>query len=414
MKKRKTLDPKKIKKYEKDDLIIKNDSVYCNLCLKYINIEKENRFDNSRITSHISFKKHSCLSLDKEKSVLLEFLKKDGDDNNFSKDLMELIIKINIPFSIVENQYFIQFFNKYIPKNLPNRWKISEYSKDLNYDNIQKIINIVKNHEIYFIFDDTTDRFGRIVLNILVGILNGEYCCPYLLQTSFLENKNNLTLQLEILKASTILFGDQKYYKQIVFIISDQGSSNLASIRELKKTKFPKLKHVTCLCHALHSTCDFIFENHLLVKKMIFLFQKILRKKKVKILFLEYFKKTPPKPISIRWGSLLNCSNFYLENFDEIRKLVDNLNETDSKILKIKELFNQKKLFDELYDIHNYLFLSASIKQLETQGLSVEQQIKIIDDAKLGLPENFLNKLKKSLISHGSDAPEIIHLKKKI
>lgn len=58
---------------------------------------------------------------------------------------------------------------------------------------LNKIRDVVGDHHVYLILDETTDVKEQLVLNELVGKLDGAYSKPMLLTTKFLAAAKMLT-----------------------------------------------------------------------------------------------------------------------------------------------------------------------------------------------------------------------------
>jgi hypothetical protein len=88
----------------------------------------------------------------------------------------------------------------------------------------------------------------------------------------------------------------------------------------------PKLMHVTCVVHALHSVCEAIHVLYPNVDKLVANGKKIFVKSPARI---ELFKNKapdtllPPTPVITRWGTWLDATVYYAENFEVFCSVVN-------------------------------------------------------------------------------------------
>lgn len=91
----------------------------------------------------------------------------------------------------------------------------------------------------------------------------------------------------------------------------------------------------------------------------------------------------PPQPITTRWGTWLEAVNYYARNHDKISRVLDALDNEDAASIKIsQDLLRSNTVRAEITFIaSNYGFLQAAITKLETCGLPLAEQIKMVSDA---------------------------------
>ncbi|KAL4097517.1 hypothetical protein QTP88_022289 [Uroleucon formosanum] len=88
----------------------------------------------------------------------------------------------------------------------------------------------------------------------------------------------------------------------------------------------------------------------------------------------------PPQPILTRWGTWLDAANYYCENYEVIKNIINKLDENDaSSIKKAKDIFNNPNLKATLAFISsNYSFLSTYITRLEKQNMMLSESISVV------------------------------------
>ena len=98
-----------------------------------------------------------------------------------------------------------------------------------------------------------------------------------------------------------------------------------------------------------------------------------------------------------RWGTWLESSFYFLDNFDNVKVFIDQLkNEKNSAIILAKKLVNDPVLKQQLLSMHSFRFLPEKIKYLESNFLSKQQQFQVIQGVKEKLSGFALKKLEKS------------------
>lgn len=85
---------------------------------------------------------------------------------------------------------------------------------------INKIREAIGESKIYFIVDETTDRNGRKVCNVLVGKLNSQYLKLMLLNVAFLSQINNETIGQTILDSCILLWNGKIYYDKLILFLT--------------------------------------------------------------------------------------------------------------------------------------------------------------------------------------------------
>ena len=86
--------------------------------------------------------------------------------------------------------------------------------------------------------------------------------------------------------------------------------------------------------------------------------------------------------MATRWGTFLDAAEYHLTFIDQVVVWVEGLTGDSRATQLLKDLILNPNFKLQLLAIKNTLFLAEAIKKLETQGLSVEQQLNIVDGIK--------------------------------
>ena len=186
----------------------------------------------------------------------------------------------------------------------------------------------------------------RYICNIMIGVLNGTQTKSMLLSTQILENTKNEAIIKALKKACNNVWPNETIFKNVFLILSDQAPTMLA-VAENSKNIFPNATHITCVAHALHRVCEKIRDSNPKANKYISLMKKVLKKSPYrKKLFVDTCKiKLPINPIITRWGTWLEASFYYCENYSKILLFIEKLSEKKNKtIQKLKKLVEDRGL----------------------------------------------------------------------
>lgn len=322
------------------------------------------------------------------------------NQQRFNKDLTNWLVAADIPFHKLTMDLTKQFFCKYTKFNCPDATVARRrYLIEIYDDTITKIRNVVGENGIYFIVDETTDIKQRYVLNVLVGVLDGNPTKSMLISSQELEATNNATVTQAIVNACTILWPDGIRFEKVFLLLSDQAAYMMKAGENLK-AMFPNLKHISCLAHALNLVAEKIRERNGLTNKLIsnmkHIFSKCVRRK---IAFKLVTKlQLPPKVCITRWCTWLNAAFYFNTNFDLIKLFVQQLDEGENEACdQLKKMVNSSVLKKELLEISNYEYLVAAINTLQDPNLTSASQISLIESIRNKLTGEYLKKLEDSL-----------------
>ena len=108
------------------------------------------------------------------------------------------------------------YLQKYTGKSVPDESTLRKsYLQPLYEGKISQIRQVVADHPVYFILDETTGRQNRYVLNILVAPLNGHQVKPMLLKTYFLGKTDNASVMQSFNDACFVLWPEGVKYDRV-------------------------------------------------------------------------------------------------------------------------------------------------------------------------------------------------------
>ncbi len=102
-------------------------------------------------------------------------------------------------------------------------------------------------------FDETSDKSGKAILNVLVSPLsNLEYIKPVVIWSNEISETTADTVFNVIIKILEPLISDQKFKGNFKALITD-GAAYCKKVGKLVKEKHGDVIQIICLCHNLHN-----------------------------------------------------------------------------------------------------------------------------------------------------------------
>ncbi|PSN56560.1 hypothetical protein C0J52_14756 [Blattella germanica] len=146
-----------------------------------------------------------------------------------------------------------------------------------------------------------------------------------------LQKANASTVMQSIMDFFQKLWPSGTEFEKVLLMVTDQAPYMFSAIKQLKPL-FPKLKHVTCLVHALHKVCESIRNEYNISNEFISTLKKILLKAPSRVVAYREITGLPlPNfPVITRWGSWIECAAMLCENFDKIKEFVLSLDPADA------------------------------------------------------------------------------------
>ena len=231
-----------------------------------------------------------------------------------------------------------------------------------------------------------SDDCDRSVANILIGELDPKmYHPPYLVNCEYLEAAPNNESITTLIEETIDSLGIQNR-GQFKVLLSDMASYMVKTGKNLKEIH-ENLLHITCLVHALHRVCEEVKAMCSKLNKLVTWVKQIYRKAGSRLIA---WKKAypgvpvPPRPVLTRWGTFVEAALYYHKYFDAVHDMVNRLNSDDAAAIpKTKTLLDCQKLHEQLNWVATNLgFLPEIIKKMEEEGLTVQESIGLLDEAK--------------------------------
>lgn len=235
------------------------------------------------------------------------------------------MISANIPFYVLQMESTKEFLNKYTKFKCPDESTVRKnYVKPLYDETLEAVRKKIGDNSIYLIAEETTDALGRFVINVMAGVLDGKPTKSMLISTVELDSGKSEVIAQAVMNAVYLIYGsDGVKFEKVLLFLSDQASS-MVKAGNILKGFFTKMKHVTCLAHALNVVSQEIkkcngFANQL-ISNMKTIFSKCSRRKRI---FTSTTKlPLPPKVAPTRWGTWLISAKYFNDNLDLVEQFI--------------------------------------------------------------------------------------------
>lgn len=310
--------------------------------------------------------------------------------STFNNDLTRAFLSANIPLFKLVNVELRQFLEKYTTNHVPQESTLRKNHVSRVFDEtMDQVRERIGENFVYISVDETTDDRGYFIANLIIGVLNSfEAGHPYLIASWELERTNASTVCAFVNDALVRFFRGVPFSDKVLLMVTDAAPYMVLAGRNLRSV-FNKMVHVTCLAHGLHRICEKVREIYTDVNHLVSWSRKIFLKSPARIsIYREIMQcSLPPDVIVSRWGTWLNAASFFANNFPQFSEVIDKLPNDSKHVDKMKTLFKKKnQLAADLAFIKTYLAsLPVAITRLETRGLSLNQQIEIVDNVRSAL-----------------------------
>lgn len=330
-------------------------------------------------------KLHAGKSQQSLKTCLLPLASRATNQDQFNEELCKAMVASNIPLKKLNNTNLRSFLQKYCTYNIPEESFVRKKCVDSLYNaTVLQIKKLIGDNYFYIVVDETTDSSGRYMAHLLIGVLEEEKPgISYLISSKQIDKTNNLTITRFIQDALTNFFLPNTVpIEKFLILLSDAAPYMLKAGQNLK-IFYENLLHVTCLAHGINRVAEYIRSEFPLVNDLISNVKKVFLKAPLRIQF--YREKLPgvplpPQPVITRWGTWLDATVFYANNYDTLKEIICDITDSSEAVIKSQELFKDKKLQLQLVFIKvNYSFVSKTLLQLEASSVSLMDSVDLVE-----------------------------------
>ncbi|KAK3920836.1 CGG triplet repeat-binding protein 1, partial [Frankliniella fusca] len=328
------------------------------------------------------------------------------EKHQFILDTVEAFISANIPVSKLDDPAIRQWLFKYVKRSVLRE----NYIPEIAQIHMDKIKESLKGKDITLFSDETTDKGGRCVYNVLFQTLDPAPTQDlYLASSTVLDSENASNCAKAVLETLA------KYEKNIEEVAAFNADSARYMTKCFKTLNglHEELLHIQCLPHKLHHVGNTfqksLPELNLAVKHTKRIFLNARKRKNNYMMFLQdrypdekHKWRAFPSPIRTRWNSWKESVNYIEEYFDDIIQFVQKENDDDNHNFEEEETEKLKqaasnlsskdkekiKVFAEFVKVKG-LGVETVIKQLQSQkvptGHVIYQKLDIVERKMAGI-----------------------------
>ena len=360
-----------------------NEKFHCGIWNKNLGLNRH----MGKISRHIESKSHKNEVKRREKE-------KDNTQYDFEFDLVELLILLMLPLSLVDNKVFRAFLWKYTKFTVPYSCEIREkdFVKNMGEDTLDEIRKELDGKKISIQADTSSDNRKSFVTNVIIRELNETNITKaYLIDVISEHKAHSGETFAKLIHVSLMKFFNGNFnMDNVKLLVTDQAAYCRVAGTLLKNSFYSNIIHITCLAHMLHNLTKKISSSFLLFLKFVSIFNRIYsRSIQQKSILLTYVNKLPKSPVITSWGTYLEFGEYVFNNYIKLTEYAKSLKSPKNKDLF--DLLSNHQFFNELSLFNQFVFLVGYIKDLERNDIELNEQIKIIIQVQTFLTE-FENK----------------------
>ena len=201
--------------------------------------------------------------------------------------------------------------NSIRPHHCPSKSACRKEVNDLASQESERIKKLLTKKPTFLVVDES-DVLGQKYVNVLAGLME-EPNKTYLIACSPLsENSNSsniCTIVNDCLKETVIT-------REMFLLLLSDAAKYMLKAGDTLKIIYQRLLHVTCTAHLLHNCAEHIQAHFKTTDNYISSIKAAtIKNKDRRSLFTAAGLSAPPQLILTRWGTWLEASFFYAENF---------------------------------------------------------------------------------------------------
>ncbi|VVC33355.1 Ribonuclease H-like domain [Cinara cedri] len=211
-----------------------------------------------------------------------------------------------------------------------------------------------------FVVDETTDINGSYIANLLVGVLNEQNASkPFLISCKKLDKINHSTISRFVNDSLRILWSRGGNDEKVLILCSDAAPYIIKAGKTLN-VFFPNMIHIS-LAHMIQRLAEKVREMYLNVNTLVSNLKKVFLKAPQRV---DVYKEItpsvplPPKPVLTRWGTWVEAANFCADHFDNLKIILQKLEDKNVVMKSIKNLEDSSLTLSDSTQIVNNVILA--------------------------------------------------------
>lgn len=328
----------------------------CRYCDKRLEYErKDTLIKHIASDTHKRGKNKITASLKRQLSVGESFMqgKKAKDDKEqFVVDTTEAFLSAGISVERLDHPKMREWLAKYVKGSgdLPCADRIRQhYIPIIGLKKVEELKEVLKNKKLFIMCDETTDKSGNCIFNILFRLLEAtDNQTVYLAASAVLDKANGSTCTQSIVDT---LSKYEVEYHNVLGIVTDSARYMTLCSSTLKGLVGDNLAHVQCWAHKVNLVgqiwqCSLDELNTTVAKtKAAFLNTRKRKHQYLDFLREKYDDPTKvrhfPMPVQTRWNTWFEAARYIHEYLDDILEFMDQLGEENNGVKFLKDISPQ-------------------------------------------------------------------------
>ena len=325
----------------------------CRYCDKRLEHERKGMLiKHIASDTHKRSKNKSTASMKRQLSVGESFTqaKKAKDDKTqFTIDTTEAFLSAGISVEKLDHPKMREWFAKYVKGSgdLPCADRIRQhYIPIIGLKKVEQLKQIVKNKKLFIMCDETTDKSGNCVFNILFRLLEAtDHQGVHLAASAVLDKASGSTCTQSIVDT---LNKYEVEYHNVLGIVTDSARYMILCACTLKGLVGDNLSHVQCWAHKINLVgqiwqCSLDELNTTVAKTKA----AFLNTRKRKHLYLDFLRgkyedstkvRHFPMPVQTRWNTWFEAARYIHEYLDDILEFMEQLGEENSGVKFLQDM----------------------------------------------------------------------------
>lgn len=341
----------RLKEYKNEGFIISCGILMCKYCDCRLDYRRKDALDkHCKSEKHSKRRENSRLEVSVPRVATLKETLSNASrvkdmKEEFILDTTTAFVKANIPVEKLDNPAIRTWFNKYVrgSGDLPSANQIRQkYIPMIGERRREEIREDIKNKDVFLLCDETTDKNGRCVFNILFRpSVPSTEMNTHLAASVVLDSANSVNCSNAILDT---LNSYEIERERVVAVVTDSARYMTKCVTTLQGL-IEELSHVQCWAHKVN-LIGCVFENELDELNMSIVktknaFLNTRKRKSNYVAFLrEKYENTEkeneilafPMPVCTRWNSWFKAAMYMATHVEDLVEFFKTLEDSNSGV----------------------------------------------------------------------------------
>ena len=299
---------------------------------------------------------------------------------DFTKQVVKAFLEADIPWYKLQHSSIKNLFNSTLEHHCPSESAYRKQVNNLASQESECIKKLLTRKPIFLVVDEL-DVSGQKYVNVLAGLMEKPNKTYLIACSPLSENphsSNICTIVDDCLKEIEIT-------REMFLLLLSDAAKHMPKAGDTLKIMYQCLLHVTCTAHLLHNCAKHIQAHFKATNNLTSSIKASTIKNKNRCsLFTAAGLSVPPQPILTRWGTWLEVSFFYAENFQIVKQIVSSFEDGGKLVDRAKEAIADQDVFSKLRQIFsNNQEIAVLIKEITNSSYTIVAAVKAIQNSVL-------------------------------